>query len=147
MSREAQEPEHLDRGDEPWWRDPWLRDRRVWALALTIGLAIAGHLWFWYAPRFRPSLPDEGPAARLLRHETLPLAVWIPFPHQNLALMERRLGVELQTLRGALDAAELPNPSLPRFGNLPHRVVKLAPHVRAGRLLAAGIQPPAVLKP
>lgn len=64
-----------------------------WLLAiLVLGLA-AGHVLFWYAARERPAAPDpQDEPARLFSDPSFDLALWLPYPHQNLAQLEDALG-------------------------------------------------------
>lgn len=63
------------------------------AAALLL-VAFIGHWYYWYAPRSRSGSP--GPAAPTAQvffgGGDLPLRLWIPFPHQNLAALERSIG-------------------------------------------------------
>ncbi len=104
-------------------RLPWLRRLLLTALALAAVAALtAGHIFYWYVPRLRPGLPHPGRLpARLLASEEFPVAVWIPFPHQNLGVLERAVAdvsgdVDLPPALARL--AGLPEPSLPSFGPL-----------------------------
>ena len=133
--------------DSDIWSDPLLRDRRFWMVVLLLVVATVGHVVFWYLPRARPALPADGRCASLLEHPTLPLSVWIPFPHQNLGMLEKSLGVEIAGLRGALEAADLPNPDLPRFGNLkvpPSKALAMATDLKGERFMVAADIYPAV---
>ncbi len=131
-------------------RDPNLpaRVRRSWRLiaAVLCIAALVGHFYFWYGARARPALPNGGLPARLLHHPELPLAVWIPFPHQNLGALED-FGLDTGTFQAALRLAALPSPALPRFGNLrvpPSRSLAIATD-RAGKrfVVAADVYPTA----
>lgn len=85
------------------------------ALALA---AAAGHVVYWYLPRERTGVPQpETPMGRLLASD-YPVALWIPYPHQNLAFLgSGEAGGE--GLRAAARLAGLPTPELPSFGPLP----------------------------
>lgn len=96
--------------------------RRRWLLAAVALLLVAlvGHYLWWYLPRARPAVPDpEDLPARLLAGGELPVALWIPFPHQNLGALEEGFG-EGDERRRFLDAlarvAGLPEPEIPGFG-------------------------------
>lgn len=98
------------------------RRRRLWTglALLALLLAAAAHAWFWYAPRLRPAVPDpDDLPGRLLASGRLPVALWIPHPHQNLGVLSRAVGsVEerRELLAAAARLAGLPRPTLPRFG-------------------------------
>jgi hypothetical protein len=92
---------------------------RRWLLGLTCGLlALAGHLWFQYLPRARPGVPGGTPVAALLDDADFPAAVWVPYPHQNLARLRRAAGAEPESMRAVARLAGLPSPALPTFGPL-----------------------------
>ncbi len=68
----------------------------IWArvVALLVLVGVVGHVFYWYWPRRRASVPSsESPVANLvLREAGSEIRVWIPFPHQNLGSLEARLG-------------------------------------------------------
>ena len=117
-----------------------------WLGVLAFLLALIAHLYFWYAPRARPALPGQDLPARLLHHPDLPLAVWMPFPHQNLGALEA-FGLSTGTLQAALRLAALPSPALPKFGHLrvpPSRSLAVATERRGERfVVAADVYPAA----
>ena len=80
------------------------------ALPAIAVVAFVAHVAFWYLPRARPAAPPpdlaaSSPGARV--------AVWIPYPHQNLALLDRRVG-GLRAWVRRLDPAS--GVDLPSFG-------------------------------
>ena len=87
------------------------------ATALIV-LGALGHLYYWYWPRLHPAQPDPqsvvaglvaGPVGREIR-------LWIPFPHQNLAVAARSLG-GLETVGpAAQELLGLAATNLPSFG-------------------------------
>ena len=92
---------------------------RRWILGLLcVLLALAGHLWFHYLPRPRPDVPGRSPVAALLEVAEFPAAVWVPYPHQNLARLRRAAGAEPESLLAVARLAGLPSPALPAFGPL-----------------------------
>ncbi len=92
---------------------------RRWILG-TLGalLALAGHVWFHYLPRARPDVPGDSPVAALFDAADFPAAVWLPYPHQNLARLRQAAGTEPESLRAVARLAGLPSPALPTFGPL-----------------------------
>ena len=68
-----------------------MRRRALGAAAALVALAAAGHLAYWYLPRERPARPDAT-ASAWLREPGWDLVAWIPYPHQNLARLEARVG-------------------------------------------------------
>jgi len=96
--------------------------RRRWLLAAAALLLVAmvGHYLWWYMPRARPAVPDgDDLPGRLLASGDLPVALWIPFPHQNLGALEESFGAgaERQRFLNALArVAGLPEPEIPGFG-------------------------------
>lgn len=108
-----------------------LRRRAVLAGLLLAGaVALAGHWAFWYRPRVRPAaLRPSRPSGQLLVRSSLPLRVWVPFPHQNLGALERGLDDSGPALAAAARLLELATPELPRFGPFavpPARALALA---------------------
>jgi hypothetical protein len=114
--------------------------RRRWIVLVLVLLALvagAAHVRYWYAPRERPAAPGAGEAATaVFAASPLPIRLWIPYPHQNLAQLRRRgpAGV-MATLR--LFGVELPR--LPGFGPFdvpPASAVAVASDARGDRFLA-----------
>ncbi len=91
-----------------------------WILGtLLLLVAIAGHLWWHYLPRARPAVPrSDSPVASLLDDTDFPAAVWVPYPHQNLAHLREVVGAEPAGARAVARLAGLPSPALPTFGPL-----------------------------
>jgi hypothetical protein len=87
--------------------------RRAAALVLLGALA---HVVFWYAPRERAGTPALDEARWLLGDRAWTTALWIPFPHQNLAALERRVGDVDAWLASLAEAAGTRALQLPRFG-------------------------------
>ncbi len=96
--------------------------RWLWrALALAALAAAAAHLAYWYAPRERPGTPQSADLpARLLAAGPLPIRLWIPYPHQNLAALDRAASDGGSTVAALLAAAGVRRAAMPRFG--PFRV-------------------------
>ncbi len=91
---------------------------RRWILTVLLALvALAGHLWYHYLPRARPAVPrGESRVAALVEGADFPAAVWVPYPHQNLAYLRGIIGAEPARLRAVARLAGLPSPTLPTFG-------------------------------
>lgn len=94
-----------------------LRARWLLASAVVV-LAAFGHVYYHYFPRARAAAPGDSPVAALLADADFPAAVWVPYPHQNLARLRELAGTEPATLRALARLAGLPSPSLPGFGPL-----------------------------
>lgn len=93
--------------------------KTLWILAtlLIVLVLTAGHIYFWYLPRERPGRPDgDSMAGRLLAHDDYDVAVWVPYPHQNLGDLYRTAGVEDAALAALGRLAQLPTPEVPEFG-------------------------------
>lgn len=93
---------------------------RRWILvSLLLLLALAGHIFYHYVPRARHARPaGDSSVAALLATDSLPAAVWVPYPHQNLAHLRRAAGAGPESLRAVARLAGLPAPELPTFGPL-----------------------------
>ncbi len=91
-----------------------------WILGgLVAVVATAGHWAYHYKPRSRPAAPwSDSRVAGLLGNSDFPAAVWVPYPHQNLAHLREIAGTEPSTLRAVARLAGLPAPALPTFGPL-----------------------------
>ncbi len=94
---------------------------RLLSFAVVV-LLLAGavaHVVYWYLPRARTGSPPAGSTLdRIWQSEELSLALWLPYPHQNLGFLRRAAVVEQESLRAAANLAGLPAPDLPRFGPL-----------------------------
>jgi hypothetical protein len=89
--------------------------RARWLAAAAAVAALAGHLAYWYAPRERPASPDRATSA-WLRAPGWEVAAWIPYPHQNLALIEDRVGDLRAWLELVAGAPARGGHALPSFG-------------------------------
>ncbi len=91
-----------------------------WILGGVVAVAATvGHWGFHYMPRARPAAPwGDSRVAGLLENSDFPAAVWVPYPHQNLAHLRKIAGTEPSTLRALARLAGLPAPALPTFGPL-----------------------------
>ncbi|MCM2269979.1 MAG: hypothetical protein NDJ75_07745, partial [Thermoanaerobaculia bacterium] len=92
-----------------------MRKRSAIALGVAAGAlaACAAHVVYWYLPRERPARPSPA-AEAALAESGWEAVVWIPFPHQNLGLLERRVGdlrrwLELVAPPGRIAADRLPS--------------------------------------
>lgn len=102
--------------------------RRRWALAaaavaaVLVAAAVAHVLW-WSWPRPHAALPDPGDLpGRLLVTDRLPVALWIAYPHQNLAALAGAVGREDGAeawLAALARRTDLPATELPGFGPFP----------------------------
>jgi hypothetical protein len=136
--------------------------RRLGCLASVLVAAglLGTHGWVQYGPRERAGAPVAGGLPdRLLEDRSFDLALWLAYPHQNLAVFRRELGGEGPTREWAaavLRLAEVrsraePEISLPAFGPFPvppARELTLAigeagerSRSPAGALLAARVYP------
>jgi hypothetical protein len=86
-------------------------------VALLI-VALFGHWYFWYAPRARTGSPGETSLTShvLFGADDLPLRLWVPYPHQNLAALESTIGdlEGMSAVSSYLISQDLA--SLPSFG-------------------------------
>lgn len=96
---------------------PDLVRRFRWGLVALFAAGLLAHAWFWYAPRERAASPDESdvPAA-LLRDPRLPVALWLPYPHQNLGALARSTSGTAEWLAAAGRFADVETPKVPGFG-------------------------------
>jgi len=86
-------------------------------LAAIALLLLVGHVLYWYVPRARASAPEPGSlAARLLASGAYDACFWVPYPHQNLGVLRRRLEDGTAWLSAVARVADLPPPVLPGFG-------------------------------
>ncbi|HEX2252594.1 MAG TPA: hypothetical protein VHQ65_04955 [Thermoanaerobaculia bacterium] len=99
--------------------------RRLLVLAalLLLVLGATGHWLYGYAPRPRAARPDaDDLPGRMLAGSRLPLALWVPYPHQNLGALEQAVGGSEEQRRfvaAVARLARLPELSLPGFGPFP----------------------------
>jgi hypothetical protein len=92
---------------------------KTFLAVLVLFVLLVGHWLYWYQPRARPgAVPVGGPVAELLEAEECRLAVWLPYPHQNLGFLRQRAGLEEEAYGALARLVELPTPELPRFGQL-----------------------------
>jgi hypothetical protein len=90
----------------------------IWILALIL-IAFAGvaHFRYWYGARARlAELDPTTLPAQLLASDELPFAVWLPYPHQNLAQLGQATNEDGSYLDAFARLAGLPPPRLPAFG-------------------------------
>jgi hypothetical protein len=117
-------------------------------VALLI-LALVSHAYYWYAPRPRVGRPGvEDPTSRLFfGARDLPLRVWVPFPHQNLAALEQAIGdldglSEVSSYLMSRDLASLP--SFGPFRMPPARDLVVAGSPDGSRIVVAATVYPVV---
>ena len=91
-----------------------------WLLGIgVVVVVLGGHVWHSYWPRLRQASPTaDSPTAALLARTDYPAAVWVPYPHQNLAILRQDMGAEPASLQALARLAGLPSPALPTFGPL-----------------------------
>ncbi|MCP4658427.1 MAG: hypothetical protein GY856_23680 [bacterium] len=88
-------------------------------VCLVLPALVAGHFAYWYLPRVRAGSPRSGSlVTQLLHSPQYPVAVWVPYPHQNLAYLERVTANGEEVRLSAARLAGLPRPMLPAFGPL-----------------------------
>ncbi|MEM1178302.1 MAG: hypothetical protein AAGM22_08165, partial [Acidobacteriota bacterium] len=118
--------------------------RRPWILGtFVVAAAAAGHWAYHYAPRVRPAVAS-GPGAAILDIPWAEAAVWLPYPHQNLAALEKQAGLVSSSGRDVLALAEVETPRLPTFGGMlspPARSLALATGKRGELAVAMDIYP------
>ena len=98
-----------------------MNKKTLWMLAAALLFLVlaAGHIVFWYLPRERPGRPDaDSMAGRLLAQEDYDVALWMPYPHQNLGQLYKTAGVEDEALAALGRLARLPTPEIPDFGTM-----------------------------
>jgi hypothetical protein len=116
--------------------------RRLGCGVALLALATAGaaHVLYWYAPRERPAAPAPGDLpARLLAAGPLPIRLWVPYPHQNLAVLDRAAADPRSTIAALVTVAGVRRARLPRFGPFrvpPSREICIASDTRGRRVVA-----------
>jgi hypothetical protein len=99
---------------------PGVPSRRVWRLVggVVVGsFLLVGHWWYWYAPRIRPARPSQSRLS--LVPDDCEVGLWIPYPHQNLAVLRREVG-DLDAFTAAVAGLlGMPAPRLPHLGSGP----------------------------
>lgn len=94
-----------------------LKKLRFLAPAVLAALLLAGHLYYWYAPRAREASPEPGGLpARLLASGAYDACFWVPYPHQNVGVLRGRLEDGAAWLGAVARVADLPPPVMPSFG-------------------------------
>ena len=89
----------------------------LWSgVAALLIVAVIGHWYYWYAPRSRTGSPRAAaPTSQVFFGQSeLPLRLWVPYPHQNLAALEGAVGdlagwTEVSSYLIAEDLAILPS--------------------------------------
>jgi len=98
-----------------------MRRKRLLGLLVCLVLLalVAGHFAYWYMPRVRTGSPRSGSlVTQLLHTPQYPVAVWVPYPHQNLAYLERVTANGAELRQAVARLAGLPRPIVPAFGPL-----------------------------
>jgi hypothetical protein len=119
--------------------------RWTWVvMAVLLAVGAAAHVRYWYLPRERSASPAAGSAAAVWSGAPLPLRVWIPYPHQNLAVLRRAAPAGLGSL---LRLFGVKIPELPRFGPFdvpPSAAVAVASDSRGEHFVALAEVYPAI---
>src|SRR6185436_16356134 len=113
-------------------------------MAVLLAVGAAAHVRYWYLPRERSASPAAGSAAAAWSGAPLPLRVWIPYPHQNLAVLRRAAPAGLGSL---LRLFGVKIPQLPRFGPFdvpPSSAIAVASDSRGEHFIALAEVYPAV---
>jgi len=94
--------------------------KKLWRrllIVLAIAALAVGHVVYHYSPRLRAARPSEGgEVARLLGSSEYPVALWVPYPHQNLTILDRAVGGGETYAAAVARLAELEPVRLPAFG-------------------------------
>ncbi|MDX1997444.1 MAG: hypothetical protein SF066_06965 [Thermoanaerobaculia bacterium] len=73
-----------------------------WLAALALLLGLVAHWWYWYQPKERAGIADpQDLPARVFADPAARFALWLPYPHQNLAAAADACG-NLEDLAGAM---------------------------------------------
>ncbi|HXT52043.1 MAG TPA: hypothetical protein VN811_13445 [Thermoanaerobaculia bacterium] len=122
-------------------RGRWRPGRRGGCLLLLAALAIAGagHWAWWYRDRAHEMAPSK---SRLLGEATLPVRLWLPYPHQNLGALGKAVEHPREVLAAASRLAGLPEPAIPQLGafGIPAARELLVEASRDGRTVRAAIR-------
>ena len=112
----------------------------VGGLFLLVLLTVA-HWVYWYRPRERPGSPQGSTIpGRVFVDADLPYRVWMPYPHQNLAELEKVLGDIERLTRSLARLTGRAMPRLPSFGGArlpPSSELVLASDATGERFVAA----------
>lgn len=129
-------------------RSPRSPRRRLVAWGLVLGgtVALFAHVRTWYSPRERAASMPAGAPARLLAGN-YDLRLWVPYPHQNLDVLDEALGGIEDTTAAWSEALDIEIPRLPRFGPFrapPARELTLAADLDGRRFAAVARVYPAI---
>jgi hypothetical protein len=95
------------------------RFRGLLIFLLLVAL-LAGHYFYWYAPRERAGAPEPGGLpARLLSagaDGAYDACFWVPYPHQNLGKLQGAVDDGAAWVGAVARVAGLPPPVMPSFG-------------------------------
>jgi len=90
------------------------------AVLFAIGALATAHIAYWYLPRARAVRPDSrSPVAGLLAQEQFPAVLWLPYPHQNLGVLDPANPRHQDYLAAFARLTGLPPVVLPSFGGFP----------------------------
>lgn len=118
------------------------RSRRLLVVVAAASAAV-GHVVFWYLPRARAAAPSAR-AAGVLAAPGGALAIWIPYPHQNLGAIDDRLASLEARLAGLAGGGDGRIADLPRFGPFavpPARELLLVVEADGGRSAELAVYP------
>lgn len=90
--------------------------RRI--VLVVTAVACVAHLGWWYWPRLHRASPRGLPAA-LLSEPRVADAIWVAYPHQNLARLEARSGDVGELAAHVATLLDSEPPALPRFAFWP----------------------------
>lgn len=94
-----------------------MRTKHAVSGLVALSLLVAAHWAYWYRPRERSGVPGvETVPGRIFVGSELPYRVWLPYPHQNLAELERALGDVEELMRSVARLSGRPMPRMPSFG-------------------------------
>lgn len=123
-----------------------MRSRRLGlAVGLLLLLLALGHYGYWYGARARPGVPaTSGPLYRVLEDERLSASLWLAYPHQNLARLEKEVPDYRKAVVAAVRLGGHAEPRLPRFGRLavpPARELVVGIGSEGGTVVVANVYP------
>lgn len=119
----------------------------LWGLGLTALLALFFHYRHAYSPRERAAVPDAADVPARWAAAPFDVTLWVPYPHQNLEVLDEAVGGIEDTARAWGEALDFKAPELPHFGPFrapPARELTLAADLDGRRFAAAARVYPAI---